>query len=559
MRRRDIIRIVVVHGYFLQGTGSNLFVSNLCRELCLMGHEVLLFSQENHPDKLDFITGFFEFSSDNCHISTRFERESAYPGKCLCFRPNLGGILPVYVYDNYKGYQVKIFAELSKSEIEEYIEKNQAALCTILATQKPDLILSNHIVMQPIYVDRAQSTLGYKVPHFNTVHGSCLNFAVRKSEIVKEYAEEAIAAVDRLVFVSQFSYKELIDFFEDIPNINRKAKVIPAGVDIGKFQPLVSDEEKIKRMNLVVDYLQKNGVVRQPACDHPLSDMQTNFKQDGRDMWLPDASAAKSIQAIDWNHSNLVLYYGKYLWTKGIHILLAALPIVLNRCTDTYCLVVGFGEFRTYLECMVTTLHQGQEEKFRDMIGGNRTNYPGAADDAIYFQLLRQKLDDPIFARDYFSAAKGKIGQKVIFTGFMPHEYLRELIPCADITVATSIFPEAFGMVGVEALASGVIPLQTNHSGFSELIAKYSLAMQEIFQDCKLKPLFLDENLIFNLAHNIHEFLNYYEQIDSQKRNEIRECARKIALEYSWVSMTNQYLNLLEDEIKISSNKEETI
>jgi len=43
------MRIAVVHGYILQGTGSNLYVSNLCRAFCADGHEVLLFSQETQP------------------------------------------------------------------------------------------------------------------------------------------------------------------------------------------------------------------------------------------------------------------------------------------------------------------------------------------------------------------------------------------------------------------------------------------------------------------------------------------------------------------------------
>ncbi|MBC8015999.1 MAG: glycosyltransferase family 4 protein [Sporomusaceae bacterium] len=551
------MRIIVVHGYFLQGTGSNLFVVNLCRELCLLGHEVLLFSQEKFPEKLDFVTASYEFNADNRNISTLFTRKSIYQGQCLCFRPNLGGKLPVYVYDNYEGYEVKIFSELSSSEVEEYIEKNQKALCTVLADRKPDLILSNHIVMQPVYVNRARSILDYNVPHFNTVHGSCLNFAVRKSEIIKKYAQEAIAEVDRLVFVSDFSQKEFMEFFDNSVISNKKVKVIPAGVDVNRFQPLALGEGKVRRMNLVVDYLARNGVIRDAVYNKPFTDKPLDLRQEGREMWLPDVNAAERIQAIDWTKSNIILYYGKYLWTKGIHLLLAALPLVLEKHSNAYCLLVGFGEFRLYLEKMVAALHQGQEDEFREMLRKGGKFCSNEYEGSVYFQLLLQKLDDPAFSKDYFKAAKGKIGHKVIFTGFVPHEYLRELIPCADITVATSIFPEAFGMVAVEALASGVVPLQTNHSGFSEVIAKYSLIMRNFFQDHKLKPLLLDENLIFNLANNIHEFFNYYEQIDSQKRCEIRGRAREIALEYSWVSMTQQYLNLLKDEIALGLNKEE--
>lgn len=551
------MRIVIVHGYFLQGTGSNLFVSNLSRELCLMGHEVLLFSQENKPEKLDFVTKSLEFSSDNCDIITRFERNSLYPGKCLCFRPNLGGKLPVYVYDNYEGYQVKTFSELTRPEIEDYIEKNQKALCTALSDRKPDLILSNHIIMQPVYVNRARSILNYNIPHFNTVHGSCVNFAVRKSQMIKEYAQEALAEVDQLVFMSDFSCKEFIEFFDNHIYITGKVKVIPAGVDVNRFRPLALGEEKVNRMKLAVEYLRQNGIVRVPVYTAPLTDETLNLRQEGREMWLPDRNAAERIQAIEWSKSKLILYYGKYLWTKGIHLLLAALPLVLERHSNAYCVLVGFGEFRTYLETMIAALHQGQEDTFREMLREVEEISSIEGEGSIYFRLLLEKLDDPVFAKEYFNAAKGEIGHKVIFTGFLPHEYLCDMIPCADITVAASIFPEAFGMVAVEALASGVIPLQTNHSGFSEVIARYTVPLKGFFQGCELRPLFLDENLIFNLASNMNQFLDYYEHADFQKRHEIRECAREIALGYSWISMIDQYLNLYKAVIPLSLNKEE--
>jgi len=197
---------------------------------------------------------------------------------------------------------------------------------------------------------------------------------------------------------------------------------------------------------------------------------------------------------------------------------------------------------------MVAALHQGREDIFRSMIASPEENFSEPSSENIYFSLLLQKLDDPKFAQDYFTAAKGKIGHNIIFTGFLPHDYLSQIIPCADVTVAASVFPEAFGMVAIEALASGVIPLQTNHSGFSEVIAKYSVVFKDLFQGSELYPLFLDKHLVFNLASNMCQFLEYYSKIEPQKRNEIRQLAKKIALHYSWDSMANQYLELLKNE-----------
>jgi glycosyltransferase involved in cell wall biosynthesis len=43
------------------------------------------------------------------------------------------------------------------------------------------------------------------------------------------------------------------------------------------------------------------------------------------------------------------------------------------------------------------------------------------------------------------------------------------LLPLCEVTVVPSIFPEAFGMVAVEAAAAGSLPLVARHSGLAEI------------------------------------------------------------------------------------------
>ncbi|WP_286947949.1 hypothetical protein [Acetobacterium sp. UBA5834] len=179
------MQIVMVHGYFLKGTGSNLFVENSCRELCKMGHQVNLFCQENDPDQFDFIERAFDFNDQNSESWVVYQNETPYPGKCHLYRPNLNGFLPVYVYDEYQGYQVKTFTNCSKTEIETYLENNHQAIDTALSNSQTDMVWTNHTNMQPVYV--ARSHLG-QCQHVMTVHGSCLNFSVRNSRLLQDYA-----------------------------------------------------------------------------------------------------------------------------------------------------------------------------------------------------------------------------------------------------------------------------------------------------------------------------------------------------------------------------------
>ena len=67
-------------------------------------------------------------------------------------------------------------------------------------------------------------------------------------------------------------------------------------------------------------------------------------------------------------------------------------------------------------------------------------------------------------AREELEAAAG---ERVLFTGALEHRHLRHLWPLADVSVTPSVFPEAFGMVAVEAAACGSPPLVARHSGLA--------------------------------------------------------------------------------------------
>ncbi len=125
---------------------------------------------------------------------------------------------------------------------------------------------------------------------------------------------------------------------------------------------------------------------------------------------------------------------------------------------------------------------------------------------------------------------------------------MKVLGACADITVAPSIFSEAFGLVAVEALSAGIIPMQTNHSGFTEVIKKYVYEFSDVFDKTQLNPLFLNENLVLNMANNMKVLLSYYRRMNQKDRQSIRQRARKVSeINYSWRSIAEQYLKLIPD------------
>jgi len=123
---------------------------------------------------------------------------------------------------------------------------------------------------------------------------------------------------------------------------------------------------------------------------------------------LPDEGNAERLEAFLAAEEPTVLYFGKLLHNKGVHVLFDALKQVGARA-----LVVGFGDYREELE----------------------------------------RIAPP----------------RTLFTGPLEHRHLRHLIPLCGVTVVPSIFPEAFGMVAAEAAAGGSLPLVARHSGLAEI------------------------------------------------------------------------------------------
>lgn len=554
------MNICIVHGYLLSGTGSNIYVQNLVRQLCLKGHDVQLICQEPHPEALNFVSEAFVADNSTHRLKKRFERERSQDGtgRCLVYIPDLEGILPVYVYDAYQGFQVKELHLMSKEEIDAYAAKNIWVIRKVLQENDIDLVISNHTVMQPYEVAEARSSGAYGT-HVMVPHGSALNFSVKRSETLVPYAVRG-AEDARSVVVSQHARKEFEGFFVPyVADIEEKVVVIPAGVDIEKFRPITNENEKQKYLSRVcqdigglvrggrtqaqvIDFWDKVG--RRPS----LTQIPELIKETKSlyNYWSPDADIIDKLQRLDTEKNFVVMYLGKYLWTKGIHLLIAAVPRILKVHPNSYFLIVGFGQFREILELMVYALSSGELELFRAICFHTQELFPGAGVDHLRFLTeFLDNLDQTGKAQEYFKSATDlNLAEHIIFTGYVGHDSLANLLPCADLAVATSIFPEAFGMVAAEALSSGVMPVQTHQSGFIDVIN----VVKEHFRDSfgGLKRLDLDEMLVPNLANNITVLFDYFSEMSDNERADIRQrCARLAEENFSWASIAERFVALI--------------
>jgi glycosyltransferase involved in cell wall biosynthesis len=344
------MRILLWHGYLLGGTGSNVYTRSLAREWSRAGHDVVVVCQEPHPERYDL-------------------------GGARVFRPNIGGLLPVFVLDRYEGLEAKLLQDFTIDERARYVALNATALC---AQMPADLVFANHVLLG--------AAVGYAsgLPFAVKAHGSELEYSMRGNEELAAWGRECLAHAEA-VFVGSAHIRAVLE--EVVGHVDRVHEV-PPGVDVEEFRPVPSREEALSRL-----------------LEEARADAANPGNSDERQ---PDEGNATRLGEFFDTDEPTVVYFGKLLYNKGVHLLFEALGSV-----DARALIVGFGDYRQELESIAP---------------------PGT-----------------------------------LFTGPLEHRHLVHLLPLADVTVVPSIFPEAFGMVAAEAAAAGSPPLVARHSGLAEI------------------------------------------------------------------------------------------
>ena len=343
------MRIVLWHGYLLDGTGSNVYTRAVAREWSRAGHDVVVLSQEPRAERYDL-------------------------GGAAIARPDIAGLLPVFVLDRYDGLESRLLQDFTAAERERYVALNAAA---VRAQLPADLVFANHVLPGGAVGAAAGAPFAVKV------HGSELEYSLRGSA---ELAREGRQALERAgaVFAGSGHIRAVLE--EVLGHVDRVHEV-PPGVDVDEFRPQPRDRALAALL------------------DEARRDAPNAGNENER---APDEGNAERLESFFARDEPTVVYVGKLLYNKGVHLLLEALVGVGARAV-----VVGFGDYRSQLEAAAPA--------------------------------------------------------RALFTGPLEHRHLVHLLPLADVAVVPSIFPEAFGMVAAEAAAAGCPPLVARHSGLAEI------------------------------------------------------------------------------------------
>ncbi|HST55461.1 MAG TPA: glycosyltransferase [Solirubrobacteraceae bacterium] len=601
------MRVLIFHGYLLSGTGSNVYNARLAMALKRLGHEVHLLSQDRHPEEQGFVDAIGEWDEGKLRVraagahttethpgahtteahsgahttkthpgaestglrgqdawlkpdvdgASEIEKRKNLPpeedslsggGSCTAYRPEIGVLLPVYVADRYEGVEAKTFADCSNEEIGRYVDANVAAVRELVELVRPEMALANHLVMGPVILARALAGSG--VPYAVKIHGSALEYTVKpQPERFLRFAHEGLEQAAGVLVGSHHTAASLWRALEgpgatsfSEGELQQRTRLGPPGVDIERFGPLPTAEAGVA-LNALLEGLRAR--VRAQARARARAQHHQKEETPPSAFTRDDNEAVAALEQLHPGQDRLVAFVGKLIVSKGVDLLIAAWPLVLQQIPDAKLLITGFGAYRQTLEQLLDALARGELARAEQIATAGRSLETGVPEDARPLRHLLAFLaelrggrgrdrdpdsdPDPELELERYLAAARALRERVVFAGRLDHEELAGILPACEAIVVPSTFPEAFGMVAVEGAACGAFPVSAGHSGLGEVSDVLARAVPAEAAGWLSFP--VDDRVVRTLAGNLIGWLRADQTLRASAREGLVRTARE---RWSW-------------------------
>ena len=525
------MRVLIFHGYLLGGTGSNVYNARLAEALVGLGHDVHLLCQDRHPERQSFVDATGDWDEGELRVRSLRPELYGQSGHCTIYRPDIGDLLPVYVADRYEGITARAFAQCTELEVAYYIDANVAAIREVVELVRPQGALANHLVMGPVIL--ARGLAGNGVPYAVKVHGSALEYTVKpEPERFLGFAREGLESAAGILAGSSHTAHSLWSAVEREYVVER-TRLGPPGVDVHRFTPNIdSDGDGLLRTDRQALRAVAGRLHHTASASDVRSPIDGAFTSD-------DLAAAEALERVSSPAANgveaaahcpLVMFIGKLIVSKGIDLLIAAWPLVLEKMPRATLLVVGFGAYRDTVERLMASLAAGDLPAALEIARiGRAAEDPDAigAPPLRHLQAFLNGLHGE--QRAHYLAAAAALPERLVLTGRLDHEELIDLLPACEALVVPSTFPESFGMVAAEGAACGALPVSAAHSGLAEVSAVLAQAVPS--QAARWLSFPVDDDAVSALAERIVGWLG----ADPELRQQAREgLVAAVGENWSW-------------------------
>jgi glycosyltransferase involved in cell wall biosynthesis len=234
----------------------------------------------------------------------------------------------------------------------------------------------------------------------------------------------------------------------------------------------------------------------------------------------------------DAGRDPLVVFVGKLIVSKGVDLLLAAWPLVHAKHPRVRLQVAGYGAYEDGLRRLQGALDRGDLEDARAVAaagwgleGGEEKPLP----------ILSAFLADP--TAGYGEAARAAAGS-VGWIGRLEHDQVADLLPQAEALVMPSTFPEAFGMVAVEAASCGTLPVSAGHSGMREVSRRLAALQPDAVAPLTSFP--VEPGAVEAIADRLDRWFDLPEQTRAEARATLVETVARL---WSWEGVARGVLD----------------
>lgn len=283
---------------------------------------------------------------------------------------------------------------------------------------------------------------------------------------------------------------DLLHFHEPwVPVLSRQILSRSTSVNVATFHAKLPDTVMSRTMSKVVipytkavlNQLDELTAVSEAASEYvrSLTDEPISIIPNGID--LSKYKVAKKPGSTTSSHGKTILFVGRLEKRKGVSCLLHAYSLLVTRDPDVQLVIAGDGPDREQLEYLASDLDLGN----------------------------------------------------VTFTGYITNEEKLQLLHDADLFCAPALYGESFGIVLLEAMATGLVTVAGNNPG-------YAAVLQDLGSLSLVNPKDPEE-----FARRLDVMLH-----DENLRKLWRKWAAEQIHQYNYPRIVDQYLEIYESAYK---------
>ena len=225
-------------------------------------------------------------------------------------------------------------------------------------------------------------------------------------------------------------------------------------------------------------------------------------------------------------------FVGKLSLEKGVHCLIAAAPEIIARIPQARFVLIGDGVARAHLVAMRDALAVGNLDCASDAmrLAAQSSLEPYAEWVAEYWAGL-----DLEAYRAHAIAAN--LDQRIVFTGYKTPLQVAQLVRHTDLLVIPSLIKEAFPLVSVEALSSGVMFLAPYTGGLAPILDRVVHEMDGIGALARIE--YSAARMVPEMVDGICKVLHYTSS--SARRAKLARLCRQFALRhFDWINIVSR-------------------